>query len=808
MVDEQPESLRGVRQLLAGGDALSVAHVKRMLERLSEGRRLINGYGPTEGTTFTCCHVMDRNSDLDASVPIGWPIANTQVYVLDEQMQPVPIGVAGELYVGGDGLARCYLNRPGLTAEKFTPHPYSDASGARLYRTGDSVRRKADDTIEFLGRLDQQVKIRGFRIEPGEIETALAGHGAVKEAIVLARSAGGPGEKRLVAYVVLKQSNSLPAENLRAFLKGSLPEHMVPSAVIILDEMPLTQNGKVDRRALPSPEQAQAGAFETFVAPRTPIEEVLAGLWSEILNVERVGADADFFDLGGHSLLATQLVSRAREIFHADVSLRQLFEHPTVAGFAASIEEAQRAGQPFEAAPPIRQVPREGLLPLSFAQQRLWFLDQLMPGSSFYNISAAIRLSGQLNFAALQDALSEMVRRHEILRTTFAFVEGNPVQVIHPPLQMPLPVFDLSEPDAYEREARVRQTAEEEAQNSFDLAKGPLLRTSLLRLGESEHVLLVTMHHIISDGWSIGVMVGEVGALYAAFVDGRSSPLTELAVQYADFASWQNAWLSHEVLERELSYWKHQLAHIPAMLDLPTDRPRLKMTAHRGSSESFVLSEALSGSLKQLSLREGTTLFMTLLAAWQVLLARYAGQEDVCVGTPIANRNRVETESLIGFFVNTLVLRVKLQGNLSFTELLKQVREVCLGAYAHQDVPFEKLVEELQPERSLHHSPLFQVMFALQHAPMQLLELSGLNLSMVQVPVSSAKCDLLLTIQESVEGFSAALDYDTDFFDSHPSTPDRSLRAIAGRDCRRPLATTRRLASALRLRASSPAPRV
>jgi amino acid adenylation domain-containing protein len=764
VVDERLEHLRGVRQLLAGGDALSLAHVKRVLASLSDGSRLINGYGPTEGTTFSCCYVMDKESQVGTTVPIGRPIANAEAYILDQQQQPVPLGAAGELYLGGDGLARCYLNRPALTAEKFIPHPLSGKPGARLYRTGDRVRFLPDGNIEFLGRLDQQVKIRGFRIELGEIEAVMAGFPAVKEAVVLAQ-ADGPGEKRLAAYVVLKPEQSQSSGDLKLFLQKRLPDYMVPSTIIVLAEMPLTRNGKVDRRALPAVDQLQAGTGNEFAAPRTPIEEMLAGIWSEVLNLERVGAEDDFFELGGHSLLATQLLSRVRETFQVDIALRHVFEQPTLAGFAGALNEALRAEHDAQA-PAILPVSREQALPLSFAQQRLWFLDQLISGSALYNIPVAVRLSGCLNVTALEETLSEVVRRHEVLRTTFAIEAGIPTQVIHPPQPLPLDILDLSEIDEDAKESHVWQIVEEEAKRPFDLAGGPLLRASLVRISEQEHIALIMMHHIVSDGWSMGVLVKEVRALYEAFAEGKPSPLPELVIQYADFAFWEQSWLSGERLEKELSYWSRQLDGAPGVLELPLDRPRTTLAGHRGSSEPFALSAALSDAVKELSKKEGVTLFMTLLAAWQVLLGRYSGQHDVSVGTPIANRNRLETEPLIGFFVNTLVLRVNFADDPSFLELLPRVREVFLGAYAHQDLPFEKLVEQLPLQRSLHHSPLFQVTFTLQNAPLGPLKLPGLKLSLMQVPAYSSKFDLLLTLQEFDDCLTGTLEYDSDLFDS------------------------------------------
>ncbi|HZI05051.1 MAG TPA: amino acid adenylation domain-containing protein, partial [Archangium sp.] len=527
----QPEALRGVRQLLAGGDVLPVGRVK---ERLAQGGLLVNGYGPTENTTFTCCYPMRDVSQVGHSVSIGKPIASTQVYLLDASMQPVPVGVAGELYTGGDGLAAGYLNRPELTAEKFVPHPFSTQPGARLYRTGDLARYLPDGRIEFLGRIDNQVKVRGFRIELGEIESVLAQHAQVREATVLVRE-DVPGDKRLVAYVVAKDSESPPDTSaLRAWMKERLPEYMVPPAYVVLDAMPLSPNGKVDRKALPAPDGSPSDKAG-FEAPRTDTEVKLADIWRSLLGLERVGLSDDFFELGGHSLLATQVVVRIREAFHLELPLRELFDTPTLAGLAGRID-ASRGSSPVPQAAPLTRVSREGPLPLSFAQQRLWFLDQLEPGSAFYNIPVVVRMEGQLDEAALERSFEELVRRHESLRTVFREEQGQPVQVIAPEARLPLAAVDLRELPAGEREAEVRRQVEAEVRRPFDLRRGPLLRPMLLRQEEHVHMLMLTMHHVVSDGWSMGVLVREMAALYEAHVQGKPSPLPELPVQYADYA--------------------------------------------------------------------------------------------------------------------------------------------------------------------------------------------------------------------------------------------------------------------------------
>jgi len=752
------ESL-AVRAVMCGGEALPPQLVTRFQSRI--GAKLYNVYGPTEtiiDSTFWSCEECNPH----CAVPIGRPIPNAQVYILDDLLRLLPIGVAGDLYIGGVGMARGYVRRPDLTAEKFIPDPFSGEPGARLYKTGDIARYRPDGNIEFLGRTDHQVKIRGFRIELGEIEGTLEQHPAVLQAIVQPQEVA-PGEKRLVAYVVAERESRPTAGELRGFLKDKLPEHMVPAVFVLLDAFPLTTNGKVNRRALPTPDDRRPELDQVFVACRTPTEELLAAIWSQVLGIERVGIYDNFFQLGGHSLLATQVVSRIREAFQVEMPLRRLFEAPTVAGLAESVDVGRGAGLQ---ASPIVPVPRSGELPLSFAQQRLWFIDQLEPGSSVYNFPAAVRLKGPLNVAALKKSLDEIVKRHEALRTTFAIVDGRPVQVIAPLLTLTLPIVDLRELPQPEREREVQRLATNEALCPFDLAEGPLVRTTVLRLGENEHVGLLTMHHIVSDGWSTGILIREMAVLYDAFCSDRPASLPELPIQYADFAHWQRHWLEGEVLETQLTYWKQQLLGAPPLLELPADHARPPLQTFRGAHQSILLTRTVGDGLKALSRQEGATLFMTLLAAFTILLHGYTNQDDLVVGTPTANRNRLEIEGLIGFFVNTLVLRTDLSDNPSFRDLLRRVREVCLGAYAHQDLPFERLVEELHPARDLSRNPLFQVMFVLQNAPLQAVELPGLSLSPIEVDTSTTHFDLTLHIVDTEQGLVGTLAYNTDLFEA------------------------------------------
>jgi len=744
-------------KILCGGEALATDLAEQLL---TKGNALWNLYGPTETTIWSAIYQVEESKVAQTSVPIGHPIANTQIYLLDSFTQPVPVGVPGELHIAGDGLARGYLHRPELTAQKFI----TSSSGERLYKTGDLARYLADGTIEYLGRIDHQVKLRGFRIELGEIETVLRQHLAVEQAVVIARE-DEPGNKRLVAYLVGQVSQGEITGELRNFLAEKLPKYMIPSAFVLLEALPLTPNGKIDRPALATPETVQDVLETAFVAPRSSVEEVLAGIWAEVLGIKQVSIYDNFFELGGHSLLATQVVSRTEKTFQLELPLRHLFESPTVVELATVIEETKKV-EPPPKAPPIKPVPRNGKLPLSFAQQRLWFLQQLEPDSFAYNISAAIRLIGSLNIAVLLGSLNEIVRRHEALRTTFDMVEGQIVQVIAPTLEVKLPVVDLGDLPEAQRDGEILRLAKEEAQRPFNLAQGPLMRGTLLQISETEHVWLFTMHHIVSDGWSIGVLIRELATLYEAFSAGQSSPLPPLSIQYADFAVWQREWLQGEVLDNQLAYWRQQLGTNLPVLKLPTDYPRDSVPTSRGATYSFQLPSDLSKALQELSRREGVTLFMTLLAGFQVLLQRYTNQDDIVVGTDVANRNRAETEPLIGFFINLLVLRTDLSGNPSFRELLPRVREVALGAYAHQDLPFEKLVEALQPERQSSHTPLFQVLFVLQNAPMPPLELPGLTLNLLEIENETTKFDLGLFLTEAEQGIEGYWQYKADLFES------------------------------------------
>ncbi|WP_163867071.1 non-ribosomal peptide synthetase, partial [Myxococcus eversor] len=749
-----------------GGEALPSESASRLRAALPSVR-LVNLYGPTEVTIdATFAEVSGLESGL--TLPIGRPVANTLAYVLDSALHPLPIGVPGELFLGGAQLALGYLGRPQLTAERFVPNPFSAQPGARLYRTGDKARWLADGTLQYLGRVDFQVKLRGQRIELGEIEAALLQQPGVHDAVALVRH-DVPGHQHLVAYLVPSTDGQAPeTEVLRSALLRLLPEYMVPSAFVSLQALPLTPNGKLDRKALPAPDSQHDHAF---LPPSSPTELQLASLWLQLLRVERVGLNDSFFALGGHSLLATQLVSRIRSSFGAELPLRAVFEAPSLAALARRIDSAHLHSslQP----PPVRPVPRTGVLPLSFAQQRLWLIDQLQPGSPAYNIPTALRLEGTLELSALQRAFEALVLRHEALRTTFQAEGDEPWQVIHPAAIQPMQVVDLSALPAEQREARARRLATEDALRPFDLAAGPLLRATVLRLAPAEHVLLLCMHHGISDGWSMGVLVRELAALYEAFLHGQPSPLPQLPVQYADYAVWQRSWLQGETLHAQLGWWKQLLAGAPHALELPTDKPRPAALSNLGASVPVALPSGLSEAVEALAKREDATPFMVLLAAFQALLQRYSGQDDVLVGSPIAGRRHSETESLIGVFINTLVLRARFTPELTFRQLLAQVRDTTLGAYDHQDVPFEKLVEELQPARDLSRTPLFQAMFVLQNTPRTELVLPGLTLRSVEVDADSAKFELSLSLTRTPDGYRGGLVFSTELFER--STAERLL---------------------------------
>ncbi|MEQ1974761.1 non-ribosomal peptide synthase/polyketide synthase [Xenorhabdus sp. SGI240] len=759
-------SLSGLRYVLFGGEQADTRPAIR-LSTESPPKHLLHVYGPTETTTFATAYEIPAMADqeVDGKIPIGHPIANTRIYILDAQGQPVPCGVAGEIHIAGDGVARGYLNRPELTAERFLPDPFSSEPYARMYKTGDLGRWLPDGNIDYLGRNDFQVKLRGFRIELGEIEARLTQCDGVREAVVLARE-DEPGEKRLVAYLLPQEGIELVPAELRRQLVQHLADYMLPSAFVTLDAFPLTPNGKLDRRALPAPD-VSAVVAQKYAAPVGEIEITLAEIWQDLLGLEQVGRHDNFFELGGHSLLAVQLAARIRQQLARELPLQQLFDQPLLSDLAHALTDTTTTS--------LVDIPvadRNQPLPLSFAQQRLWFLAQLDPAASLaYHIPMALRLTGQLHRPALTRALDHLVARHESLRTRFVLISGQPCQYIDPAdIGFALSYQDLRAltPDA--RNNRITEVTALDEQTPFDLAQGPLLRGHLLQLTDDEHLLLLTQHHIISDGWSIGVLLHELSTLYRAILDGQETPLAPLPIQYADYTVWQRTWLQDAVIAEQRDFWRNRLAGAPALLTLPTDRPRPAVQTYAGSQIPVHIDAALLASLKELGQRHHATLFMTILSAWSIVLARLSGQEDMVIGTPVANRPHHELEGLIGFFVNTLALRITLDDTTRVADLLAQVREHAFAAYAHQDLPFEQVVELLQPERSLGYSPIFQVMLALnntpQHLSLQTAALPDLQLSLVEQEHHSAHFDLTFSLTETEAGLVGELAYTVDLFDA------------------------------------------
>ncbi|MBN8231300.1 amino acid adenylation domain-containing protein [Corallococcus macrosporus] len=745
MALNRPASLARVKQVITGGDVLSPLAARKLLDA---GRAVVNGYGPTENTTFSATYQVKRDLDARMPVPIGRPLENSQALVLDARLEPVPPGVVGDLYVGGDGLAWGYLDRPELTADRFVPHPFSETPGARLYRTGDRARWLPSGELAFMGRADSQVKLRGFRIELGEIETALRHLPGVEDAVAEVREYA-PGDKRLVAWVA---GPTVDMSALRPSLAARLPAPLVPSAFVKLDRLPLTPVGKVDRKALVTP-MGDAPTGESSVAPVTPTETAVAEVWAALLGRTRVGAQDSFFELGGHSLLATQVVSRLRETFAVDLSVRALFEAPTVTSLAARID-ALRLGSHRLQALPLVPGPRDGWQPQSFAQQRLWIISQLDPLGYAYNVPLVTRLRGALDTDALERSLAEIIRRHDVLRTTFNEVDGQPVQRIGPAGDFTLQRVDVAA-------AQLAERLSTEARRPFDLRRGPLMRGLLLRVADDDQVLMLVIHHIVFDGWSVDVLQRELNALYPSKGQGTLLPLS---LQYVDYARWQRESFHAEELEDQLTWWREALRGAPPVLELPTDKPRPSMQTFQGANFEVRLPQSLHGALQSLGQREGATLFMTLLAGFQALLARYSGQEDLVVGSPISGRNRREVEGLIGFFVNTLALRADVSGTRSFRQLLRGVRESCLGAFAHQDLPFEQLVDALKPPRDLSRTPLVQAMFVLQRAATPL-SLPGLAVEDFPFQAGISRFDLMLFMRQTPHGLVAYWEYNTALFE-------------------------------------------
>ncbi|HCW0959285.1 TPA: pyoverdine non-ribosomal peptide synthetase PvdD, partial [Pseudomonas aeruginosa] len=757
MATQQP----ALRYVIFGGEALDLQSLRPWFQRFGDRQpQLVNMYGITETTVHVTYRPVSE-ADLEGGLvsPIGGTIPDLSWYILDRDLNPVPRGAVGELYIGRAGLARGYLRRPGLSATRFVPNPFPGGAGERLYRTGDLARFQADGNVEYIGRIDHQVKVRGFRIELGEIEAALAGLAGVRDAVVLAHD--GVGGTQLAGYVVADSAEDAERlrESLRESLKRHLPDYMVPAHLMLLERMPLTVNGKLDRQALPQPDASLSQ--QAYRAPGSELEQRIAAIWAEILGVERVGLDDNFFELGGHSLLATRVISRVRQEQQLDASLKALFERPVLKAFAQGLERTT------DAVSTIPLADRQQPLALSFAQERQWFLWQLEPESAAYHIPSALRLRGRLDVDALQRSFDSLVARHETLRTRFRLEGGRSYQQVQPAVSVSIEREQFGEEGLIERiQAIVVQP--------FDLERGPLLRVNLLQLAEDDHVLVLVQHHIVSDGWSMQVMVEELVQLYAGYSQGLDVVLPALPIQYADYALWQRSWMEAGEKERQLAYWTGLLGGEQPVLELPFDRPRPARQSHRGAQLGFELSRELVEAVRALAQREGASSFMLLLASFQALLYRYSGQADIRVGVPIANRNRVETERLIGFFVNTQVLKADLDGRMGFDELLAQARQRALEAQAHQDLPFEQLVEALQPERNASHNPLFQVLFNHQSEIRSVtpeVQLEDLRLEGLAWDGQTAQFDLTLDIQEDENGIWASFDYATDLFDA--STVER-----------------------------------
>ncbi|MEH1813020.1 MAG: amino acid adenylation domain-containing protein [Nostoc sp.] len=799
---EQEHLFQNIREAIACGEQLQITQPMIKLFKRLENCTLYNFYGPTEADLVTAYTFSQKPDEWPIYPPIGKAAVNVQVYLLDSNLQPVPIAVPGELYVSGDGLARGYLNRADLTNQKFLPNPFGRGRGAgeqgsrgaeeqrsrgaeilaspqspipspqspvpnpRLYKTGDLAQYLPDGNIEFLGRIDDLVKIRGFRVELGEVEAVLSKHPQINQAVAKVHGESAR-EKYLVAYFVPIVGETITVEQLRTFLTEQLPDYMIPSAFVEMESFSLTPNGKVNRRALPEPTTRRPELGQTFVEPRTPTEEILAGIWRDVLGLEQVGIYDNFFDLGGHSLLATQVIALTRKAFGIELPLLSLFESPAIAPLAEKIATAKA---PDRQELSLKRLPsQDEPIPISLTQLELWFFDQFYPGNSIYNLPLVYRITGALNEKALSESLREIVWRHETLRSTFQVKNG---QVVYAVINEPIfdfSVIDLRHISETERETQATQQAEQEIKHPFDLARGPLLRSKLWRLDEQEYLFVAVTHHIVADGWSFSVLTQELAKVYEAFCEGKRSPLTELPIKYTDFAQWQRQWLQGQVLESQLQFWKKHLGTTPLILKLPTDYPRPPARTFKSAGQSLVLSKKLTDALKVLSQQEGVTLFMTLLAAFQTLLFSYTRQEEIIVSSALANRTRVETEGLIGFFVNLLPFCTNLGGNPSFRELLGRVREVALGVYAHQEMPLIKLIEELQPVRDPSYTLINQVMFVFQNTPEDNLQFANLTLKeqfIARDTKDTAEFDLELTLEETSTGIEGLLMYRTDLFEA------------------------------------------
>ncbi|MCB1922389.1 MAG: amino acid adenylation domain-containing protein [Gammaproteobacteria bacterium] len=770
LLDAEWQGATGLR-IFCGGEALPRELADRLLPMCDE---LWNLYGPTETTIWS---TVGRVTQGNGAPSIGFPIANTDLLLLNDKLETVADGEAGELFIGGEGLARGYFKRPELTAERFVDLAPDAQTKQRFYRTGDLARRLADGSLEHLGRVDFQVKVRGFRIELGEIEAVLDRLPEIRQSAVLARE-DSPGDKRLVAYFIPAAAATLTPKDLRRELAKTLPDYMVPALYVAMDSFPLTPNGKVDRKQFPAPESGRLELADEYVEPVGDDQKRLAKIWSDVLRVERVGSNDNFFELGGDSLKVAQVATRIRDEFKVDILLRLLFENPTVASLAKAIATAEDAVE-TDVDLPFRVVDRSGYIPLTFAQERVWFLHQLNPRNLAYNFISTITFTGALDRAALEKTLGEVLRRHESYRTSFPTVDGGPVQVIHPAPDYHLPFIDLGDKSEQAQEQAFAEWSKGEYAHRFDLSKLPLVRWTLFRYSDDKHVLVHMEHHLVHDGWAFNLFIRELVPLYNAFAAGQSSPLADPPIQLAEFATWQHEWMQGDVSDRQLAYWRKQFQTIPPVLDLPTRGPRPAEQTFRGTSLRPEIDLDVCNGLRALGRREGSTLFMTMLAAFFALLHRYTGENDVAIGTFFANRRKSESESVIGMILNNVVIRAALDRNPTMRELIHQVRSVVLEGANHQDVPFDRVVESVQPKRDMSMNPLFQVMFSFHDEPMPEQGMTGLDVRLKPVISNgSSKFDLgVIGIPHSAQhlglpqgseqdGLTMIWEHNTDLFDT------------------------------------------
>ena len=740
-------------------------------EKWKQDYNFFNGYGPTEATVGSLWGKYEKITSL-RTVPLGCSISNVNVYVLGKNLEKVPIGIPGELYISGENLARGYLGKPDLTAEKFLPDPFNSIPGSRMYKTGDVVKIHNNMEVEFIGRVDKQIKVRGFRIELGEIENVIIEYERINSAAVILKEAPNY-EKYIAAFIVVGNIEEFNENGLKEFLISRLPDYMIPKAFSILEIMPLTINGKIDRKLLGTFEIKQTSNNGSDFENNTPTQEIIINISKELTGRKEININDNFFDIGGHSILATQAVSRIREAFKIDFPIKEFFEVESLAELADKIDNMKlmNVGMSNEE---IIPVDRSGDLPLSFSQQRLWFLDQFAPEVNSYNIPSVLEFNGELNIEALEYAINQLINRHEILRTSFFNENGKPKLKVEQKLKIQIKITDLIDIASSEASNKVNDIIKVQLQTSYDLTKLPLFQVSILKIKNDRFIVLIVMHHIISDGWSMGILVKEVSELYKSYLKKKEALLPKLSIQYLDYAAWQRKWLSGDKLNKEIEFWKNELQGASLILNLPTDRPRFLLQTFNGSNLNFNFNEELTAEIEALSMKLNITPFMFLLSAFEVLLYKYSGQTDFVIGTPIANRTQKETEALIGFFVNTLAIRVSLKNDLTVKELFKQVRERMLNAYSHQYLPFEKLVEILQPDRDTSHSPIFQVAFVFQNAPFSEINLPNLEIKPYEMEGITANYDITLYMQKGNNRFSATFEYNTDLFNKD------TLKQMAG----------------------------